>query len=266
VHVQTLLDLGAHLRRPRLRAEDADLQRRRARVDALALHLVEDREHVGGRHHDDLGREVADELHLALGQAARDRDDRAAEPLGAVVGAQAAGEEAIAVGDVDDHAAAPACGADRAGHDVGPGVDVASGVADHRRLARRAAGRVDPHDLVAWHREHLEGIVVAQVLLAGEGKLRQVSEGPAVVGVHAMRVEGPAVERDVVVGVLEAPLQPFELQRGELVTRGGLDRIELRAVRCKVAHADIVAPTHPPPNGRAPARPRAPQWRARVWA
>ena len=44
--------------------------------------------------------------------------------LGAVVRAEPAGEEAVAVGDVD-HVAGPAAGgADRAGDQVGPGVDV----------------------------------------------------------------------------------------------------------------------------------------------
>ena len=54
--------------------------------------FVEDREHVGRRHHDDVGLEIVDQLHLPLGHAARDRNDRAAEPLGAVVRAEAAGE------------------------------------------------------------------------------------------------------------------------------------------------------------------------------
>ena len=76
------------------------------RVDALALHLVEDREEVRRRHHDDPRLEVEDQLHLPLGHAAADRDDGAAEPLGAVVRAEPAGEQAVAVGDVHDVARA----------------------------------------------------------------------------------------------------------------------------------------------------------------
>ena len=108
------LDLGAHRLGPGLGAEDADLERAARAGRALALELVGDRQHVGRRHHDDVGLEVGDQLHLPLGHAARHRDHRAAEPLGAVVRAEPAGEQAIAVGDVDDVARAPARGADRA--------------------------------------------------------------------------------------------------------------------------------------------------------
>jgi hypothetical protein len=48
-----------------------------------------------------------DELHLALGHAAGHRDHGRAELLGAVVRAQAAGEKAVAVRDVDDVALRP---------------------------------------------------------------------------------------------------------------------------------------------------------------
>jgi hypothetical protein len=60
----------AHRRRPRLGAEDADDSERRARVDALPLHLLGDRQHVRRRHHDDVGLEVENQLHLLLRLAA----------------------------------------------------------------------------------------------------------------------------------------------------------------------------------------------------
>jgi hypothetical protein len=95
-----------------------------ARVDALALELVGNGQHVRGRDHDDVRLEVLDQLHLLFGLAAGHRDDGAAQPLGAVVRAQAAGEQAVAVGHMH-HVAGPAAGgADRAGHQVGPVVDV----------------------------------------------------------------------------------------------------------------------------------------------
>ena len=87
------------------------------------------------------GSEVLDELDLALGHAAADRHHRAAEPLGAVVRPDAAGEQAVAVGDVH-HVARPSAGRlDRARHHLGPGVDVLAGVADHRGLARSCRWR-----------------------------------------------------------------------------------------------------------------------------
>ena len=99
---------------------------------------VEDRQHVARRHHDDVGREIVDQMDLALGHAARDRDDGAAEPLGAVMRAEAAGEQAIAIGDMHHHAGPPAGRAKRPGDHVGPHVDVGPGVADDHRLAGRA--------------------------------------------------------------------------------------------------------------------------------
>lgn len=48
------------------------------------------------------GRKSRMSLHLPLGHAAADRHDGRAEPLDAVVRAEAAGEEAVAVRDVDD--------------------------------------------------------------------------------------------------------------------------------------------------------------------
>jgi hypothetical protein len=83
-----------------------------------------------------------------LGLAARHRDHRAAQALGAVVRAEAAGEQAIAVGNVHLVALAPpAARIERA--TVGPGVDVVLRVADHGRLAGGAAGGMQAHHLVS---------------------------------------------------------------------------------------------------------------------
>src|SRR5262249_14887118 len=124
VDAGTRLDLLAHRAGPRLGAEDADLQRALGLVDPLAQHLLDDVEHVARGHHDDVGLEVADQLDLLLGLAARHRDHRAAELFGTVVRAHAAGEQAVAVGDVADVPGAAAGRADGACDDVGPGVDV----------------------------------------------------------------------------------------------------------------------------------------------
>ena len=105
------------------------------------LHLVEDREEVRRRHHDHARPEVDDQLHLPLGHAAADRHHRAAEPLGAVVRAEPAGEQPVAVGDVHEVPGPAAGGPDRARHHLGPRVDVVAGVADDGRLAGRAAAR-----------------------------------------------------------------------------------------------------------------------------
>ncbi len=151
------------------------------------------------------GLKSLDQLHLLLGLPARHRDHGAAQPLGAVVRAQAAGEQAVAVGDVHDVAGAPAGGADRARDQVGPGVDVALRVAHDGRLAGRARRGVDAHDLLARHREHAERVVVAQVLL---GRERELAPGRRATcrsaGCTPRASNARAVVRHVVVGVLQA--------------------------------------------------------------
>ena len=137
VDCDLLLDFGAHRLGPRLGAENADAQRRRCRIDSLPPHFLGDRQHVRRRDHDDVGPEVLNQLHLALGHAARHRDHRAAHPFGAVMRAEAAGEQAIAVGDVHDVAGAPAGGADRTRDEAGPHLDVVAGIPDDGRLAGR---------------------------------------------------------------------------------------------------------------------------------
>jgi hypothetical protein len=61
-------------------------------IDSLALQLVDDREHVGRSHHDDVGSEVRDQLHLTLDHPSRDGYDGEAELLRASVGAEPPGE------------------------------------------------------------------------------------------------------------------------------------------------------------------------------
>ena len=241
------LDLAAHRLGPGFGAEDADLQRSGRRVDALALHFLDDHLHVAGRDHDDVGLEVVDQLHLLLGLPAGHRDDGAAGALGAVVRAEAAGEEAVAVGDMHDVARPPACGADRARDQVGPGVDVVLRVAHHRRLAGRARGGMDAADLLARHGEEAEGVVVAQVLLHREGKLRQVAELLQVARVDALRIEGLAVVRDVLVGMLQGRAQARELQRGDLVAAGGFDRLEVAGGRLLHRHRCLLIRLAPRP-------------------
>ena len=194
------------------------------------LEFVEDRQHVARCHRDDVGLEVVDQLHLALGHAAGDRHHGAAELFRAVMHAEPAGEQAIAIGVVDDHAGAAARGADRARHHLRPHVDIGLGIADHDRLAGGAGGGVDADQFFARHREHVERVVVAQVGLRGEREFRKVRQLPEVRRLHAGLVERLPVMRDVVVGVRQRPRHPFGLQRRDLVAGRPLGRVHLR--RC----------------------------------
>ena len=87
--------------------------------------------------------------------------------------AEAAGEEAVAVGDVDDGARAGSCRRERAGAAIRPGGEVGSRVRDDRRLPARARGGVDPDALLQRHLQEPEGIRIPQLRLDAEGQLRQ---------------------------------------------------------------------------------------------
>ena len=154
-----------------------------------------------------------------------------------VMRAEAAGEEAVAVGDVADVAGTAARGADRAGDDVGPDVDVAPRVADDGGLAGGARGGVDAAELLARDGEHAERVGVAQVCLGGEGELREIGELLQVVRVDAVVVEALPVEGRVLVGVAERPFHAVELERRDLVAGGCLDRVEDVAGRGQVVHS-----------------------------
>ncbi|MET3309406.1 hypothetical protein ABIF41_001247 [Bradyrhizobium japonicum] len=112
----------------------------------------------------------------------------------------------------------PAGSADRARHDFRPGVDIALGIAHDDRLTCRAGGGMHAHQFFARHSEHVERIIVAQIRFHRERKLREIGELAKVGRMHAGLVEGLAIMRDVVVGVLQRPAQPLLLQRHDLVT------------------------------------------------
>ena len=57
----------------------------------------------------------------------------------------------------------------------------------------------------------------------------------------ALGIERLAVVLDGGIGVLQAPLQPLELQRLELVAAGALDRLELAGQGSLRRHADSFA-------------------------
>ena len=245
VDAERLLDFRAHGIGPGLGAENADFQRGLARVETLGAEFIQDRQHVGRRHHDDLGLEIGDQLHLPFGHAAGHRDHRAAERLRAVMRAEPAGEQSIAIGDMHLHAGASAGSADRARHQARPGVDVFFGIADDGRLAGCARGRVDARDLVLRHGEHAERIIVAQVVLGRERKLREVFEPLEIGRLDAGGIEFLLVRRHIVIDMLQRPFQPLRLQRRDLVARGGFDRLQAIGL--------VIAIDHVPPQAFAAA-------------
>ena len=88
-------------------------------------------------------------------------------------------------------------------HQVGPGVDVLQGVADHGGFTSRAGRGMDARYLLTRHRKHTKGVVGAQVVLGGEGEFAQIGQRFQVAGVHTSSVKGLFVMWHLVIGVLQ---------------------------------------------------------------
>ncbi len=181
----------------------------------------------------------AQQHRLAGREAARGRDHGGADPLAAVVEAEAAGEEPVAVRVVDDHSGADPGHRHAAGHHLGPGLEVGARVADHCRLAVRAAGGVDAHDLISRDRQQAERVVLAQVRLATEWKPGEVVDGPDLSRIADAGVREAGGERRLTLnGQRDRRAQTLQLELAEPLTRSRLDRVPDRLVRrCAGAHS-----------------------------
>ena len=220
VDVQPLFQIGAHGSRPGFSAEDSHPQSQFTAIDTLAFQFVGDTEHIRGRDHDDIGVKVLDELRLFFRLPAGHGDNGAPHQLAAVVGAQTAGEQAVAVGHVNFVFVIAPCSPDGARHDPAPGVDILTGITYHHRFAGGATGSMDAHHVIRGHGEHAERVVIPHVMLVGEWEFAQVGKLLQVGRMGASRIEFLPVARHIGVGVFQAPLQPLQLQAAQLVDTG----------------------------------------------
>ena len=129
------------------------------------------------------------------------------------------------------HTLAAAGGADRPRHHVAPHGEIVAGVADHRRLAGRAGGRVNARQLILRHGEKTERVVGSEVRLRGEGKASEILESAEIVRVNAVLIKLGPHRRDHVIDAPKRDAEPARLQSGDLVARSRLDRIEQAFVR-----------------------------------
>ena len=137
--------------------------------------------------------------------------------------ARAAGEEAVAIGDVDHIVLGAAGGHDGAGAAVLPQVYVVLGVEGHHAAAGGAGGGVDADTLGQGLGQQAVGIALPQVGLGDKGQLMQVLDAVDVVGGHALLVHLGAVIGDVIVDVADLLDQALALQSPQLVLGHGFD-------------------------------------------
>src|SRR3954471_16039239 len=86
---------------------------------------------------------------------------------------------------------------------------------------------MNAYELLARNGEHVEGVVVPQVILRSERKSGEIGELTEVRRMHTTRVEGTPIMRDVVIGMLERPGKPPGLQRDDLITRRAFGLVHL---------------------------------------
>ena len=154
--------------RPRLGAEDAGRQRQTAlRAGAGLGQRLAEPDRVRRRAGQDVRPQVPDQSDLARRHAAGDRDHGRAELDGALVDAEAAGEQAVAVRVVHEAGRRGPGSGQRPRAHPGPQLQVGPGVGDQRRAAAGAARAVHGHDLLARHRQQPERVGIPQVALGG---------------------------------------------------------------------------------------------------
>ena len=127
---------------------------------------------------------------------------------------------------MDDVARTATGGVDRAGNQIGPGVDVLLRVADDGRLAGRAAGGVDANHLFARYRKHAVGVVVTQILLGGEGKAGEVGQRLEIIRVHPGSIEAGPVMGHVGLDLLQRRFEALGLQGGDFIAAGVFDGMQ----------------------------------------
>ena len=216
---QGVFDLGPHLLAPGFGAEDPDPEFQGFHVDPHLLPLFSQVQGVGGGAADRRRAEVLEDHDLPFRVAAGHGNDARPQLLGPVVGPEAAGEQAVAVGVVEHIVLREPRGHEAAGHQLRPGIDVPLGVSHHGRPARRPGGGVQTDDAAHRNGEQAEGVVVPEVLLRGKGELFEIVQGFDVVRLDAGLVEGPPVKAHGMVDPLNHLLEPLELQGLQHLTR-----------------------------------------------
>ena len=89
--------------------------------------------------------------------------------------AQGTGEQAVAKGDLDDVSFGGASAHRHTGYLVRPVFNVLAGIHPNGRLSSGAGGSVDPHDLLHGLGQHLEGVIIPDVILRGTRDILDVA-------------------------------------------------------------------------------------------
>ena len=145
--------------------------------------------------------------------------------------AQTAGEQAVAVGVLDDVRTGQTVANQSARDGFLPDFQVFLRVRYDNRLARRTTRGMEPDHFVQRHREQAVGVGVTKVDLHGEREFRDVVNRADVIGSDAHFVHAVPVQLDVVVRQFDDADEPAGLQIAQFVERdviGTADGMEFR--------------------------------------
>ena len=232
VDAEGLLDVFAHLLRPRLCAEDAgtELDVLAGNEPRIADGLAEIRR-IGRCAAEDGRAHLLHHHELTLGVAGGHGNDHRAEVGRALMRTETAGEQTVAVADLNDVVLIRAGSGEGTGDHLRPDVHIAFGIAGNDGLSGRAGRAVDADDLRSRHGKEPVGEGIAQVGLFHERELFNILDGLDIVGGHALGVHALTVVGYVVVLVLYGLVQALALEDTALL---GVHALHFRVIdsRC----------------------------------
>ena len=152
------------------------------------------------------------------------------------MGTETAGKKPVAVRNVNLVAALATARTNRAGDDIGPGVDIVLRIADDSRLAGCPARCVYPYDLVHRYGEPAKRIILTQIIFHCKWELRQIFKLFQIAGRNVLAVALRFEWSDIFIGVGDRLLQAKQLQRLQFVETGLLNGIQYVRIRHAANH------------------------------
>ena len=220
---QTLFDAAAHLLRPGLCAEDACLELIVLRLVAAVCQGFAQIGSIGGRAAQDRRVQVHHELELTLGVSGGHGKRKAPDFVGAAVEAGAAGEEAVAVGDLHDVFICSAGSDDRPCAALLPHVQVLLGIEGHNALSGGAGSGLNADAVLEIRAQKAVGIGFAEIVFGEERKFLDVVNALYVFRLYTFLVHQIAVVGDIVVDVFHLLYDLLVLDLQDLLAGRGLD-------------------------------------------
>ena len=196
---EQIFDAAAHLLGPWLGAEHAVFQRNLRKRNPRITQRLTEKQRIRGGAAEHRRMKIPEDLKLAFGVAGRGRNHRSADFSRAVMQAESAGKQPIAIGDVHKIAGISARCRQGTGGALRPHVEVVLGISNHRLFPGGPGGGVNPYHFIHRRRKKAIGIVVAQVLLISKGQLGQVIDAADVIRPDSHLVKLFVIKRDVLI-------------------------------------------------------------------